>query len=456
MIHYISTQGVGQPWVANELRVVGKADIPFVLHAMRAPQHDLFTSDWARRMDEDTRVLYPLPVFRAALAGLLAPLRFGGRFWKALGNALFSERESLRIRTTLLVHLFVACHWAQELRSGKVSHIHAQWAHSSASIGMYGAWLLGVPFSFTGHATDLFRHRCGLRDKIRRAEFIVCISEFHREFFLSEGALPEQLEIVYCGIDVAQFAPPEIRGPARNPRGAGEGVIAGRRAEHPPRPGVAGRTPRAPTAVPTILSAGRLVEKKGFTDLIQAARILRDRGIDFRCVIRGTGPLEVDLAAEIQRQSVGEFVELVPSAVTQEAIPEFMAHGDVFCLACVWATDDDVDGLPQLLMEAMACGVPAVSTRLVGIPDLVEDELTGLLAEPNAPDQLADCLQRVLSDRELASRLGDAGRARVVRVFDIDKCLEPLLSRYRQRLGMTHASVPTTSTHRSPQTSVRG
>ena len=423
MIHYISTQGVGQPWVANELRVVGQAGIPFVLHAMRAPQHDLFTSDWARRMDDETRVLYPLPALRVALAGLLAPIRFGGRFWSALGNALFSERESLKIRATLLVHLAVACHWAHELRSGAVSHIHAQWAHSSASIGMYGAWLLGVPFSFTGHATDLFRHRCGLRDKIRRAEFIVCISEFHREFFLSEGALPDQLEIVYCGIDVAQFAPPETR---------------------------------APTAVPTILSAGRLVEKKGFTDLIQSARILRDRGIEFRCVIRGTGPLDDDLAAEIQRQGVGECVELVPSAVTQEAIPEFMAQGDVFCLACVWATDDDVDGLPQLLMEAMACGVPAVSTRLVGIPDLVEDEVTGLLAEPNAPDQLADRLQRVLSDRELASRLGDAGRARVVRMFDIDKCLEPLLSRYRQRLGVPQASVPTTNAHRSPQTSVRG
>ena len=131
---------------------------------------------------------------------------------------------------------------------------------------MYGAWLLGVPFSFTGHAVDLFRDRVALRDKIRRADFIVCISQFHREFFRQHGARDEQLHVVYCGIDAAAFS---FRRPSRQ-----------------------GLRPR-------ILSVGRLVEKKGFHILIEACRLLADRGLDFECVIAGDGPWESALRRRV-------------------------------------------------------------------------------------------------------------------------------------------------------------
>ena len=139
-----------------------------------------------------------------------------------------------------------------------IDAIHAQWAHSCGTIGMYGAWLLGVPFSFTGHATDLFRDRVALHDKIRRAEFIICISSFHREFYKKHGARDEQLHLAYCGIDVSDFAP------SPSPNRCGERL--------------------------RILSSGRLVEKKGFPYLIDACRLLADRGVPFECVIAGSGP----------------------------------------------------------------------------------------------------------------------------------------------------------------------
>ena len=125
-----------------------------------------------------------------------------------------------------------------------MSLIHSQWIHSCGTVGMYGAWLLDVPFSFTGHAVDLFRDRVALDDKIRRAEFIVCISEFHRRFYLEHGARPQRLHVVYCGIDTGAFAFHRHRREGRF---------------------------REP-------SVGRLVEKKGFNDLIQACGILADRG----------------------------------------------------------------------------------------------------------------------------------------------------------------------------------
>ena len=114
---------------------------------------------------------------------------------------------------------------------------------------MYGAWLLGVPFSFTGHAVDLFRDRAALKDKIRRADFIICISTFHREFFRQNGARDEHLRIAYCGIDPGLFSP---------------------KPQHS----------KQSHAYP-ILSSGRLVEKKGFEYLIDACRLLADHGEDF-------------------------------------------------------------------------------------------------------------------------------------------------------------------------------
>ncbi|WP_254813822.1 glycosyltransferase family 4 protein [Rhodovulum sp. ES.010] len=398
----MSTQGVGDAWVGNELRVVARAGIPFRLHALTRPAATYFSSADIAEMERGTRYLYPVSGWRVARDVLAAPGRFGRRFFAALGNALTGERESLRNRLVGIWHLAVACHWAATLRDEEVSQIHSQWIHSGGTVAMYGAWLLGVPFSFTGHAADLFRNRSALADKIRRAAFIICISEFHRDFFLRNGARPEQLHIAYCGLDTSHFSP---------------------------------RRRVRPEGAPWhILSAGRLVEKKGFPVLIRACEILKGRGVDFTCTIGGSGPDEAALRAQIAAAGLGDRITLTGTALKQEDIPAFMETGDVFCLPCVWASDNDVDGLPQMLMEAMACGLPAVSTRLVGIPDLVRHEETGLLVESGDAEGLAEALMRLERDPALADRLAEASHAHLLETFDLRTCLEPLLSLYRAAL----------------------
>jgi colanic acid/amylovoran biosynthesis glycosyltransferase len=344
-------------------------------------------------------------VLGVALSLLLAPLLFHRRLLAALSNALFGRREHLRARVMGLVHLAVACHAARAMRAAPepVSHIHSQWIHSCGTVAMYLAWLLDVPFSFTGHATDLFRDRCALLDKIERADFIICISTFHRDFYLQHGARPGQCVIAYCGIDPALFHP--RRRPAQ--------------AERPYR----------------ILASGRLVEKKGFAILLDACGLLADRGERFECVVGGSGPLQAALNAQIERLQLGDRVSVTGQALQQEKIIDFMHDGDVYVLPCVWAADGDVDGLPQMLMEAMACGLPAVSTCLVGIPDLIRDGDTGVLVAPNDAATLADALQRLMHDRSLSQRLADAGLRWVHERFDLRTCLDPLIERYRQRLG---------------------
>ena len=402
MIHYMTTQGVGDAWVGNELRIVGKAGIPVTLHGLNRPAATYFTAEDIAALERGTHYIYPLSKPAALGAVLAAPFRFGGRAFAALGNALFGERESFKIRLTALWHYAVACHWAAQQQGKPMAHIHSQWIHSAGTVAMYGAWLLDKPFSFTGHAADLFRNRAALADKIRRADFINCISEFHRQFYLKNGARPEQLQIVYCGIDTSHFTPR--------------------------------RRTRAPGEPLHILSSGRLVEKKGFPVLIEACAIMAARGYEFRCTIGGSGPDEAELRALISARGLDDRITLTGEALKQEEIPDFMYSGDIYTLPCVWASDNDVDGLPQMLMEAMACGLPAVSTDLVGIPDLVIDGQTGLLVPTEDATALAEALMRLGDDDDLARQLAESGHAHVTNAFDIETCLEPLLSRFRSAL----------------------
>lgn len=420
MIHYMTTNGIGNAWVANELHQLTRHKIPFKLHAMRRPGEHFHASQWALDMDRSTNALYPvkLPAVLAAL--LLAPFCFGGRFWAALFNAIFSKRESLRVRIAGLAHFAVACLWARQLRHQEVSLIHSQWIHSGGTITMYAAWLLGKPFSFTGHAADLFRERCALQDKVDRAAFIVCISEFHKDLFMKMGASPDKLHIVYCGIDVSMFT---------------------------------AKPQKATGSISHIISAGRLVDKKGFEYLIDACALLRDQKVEFKCTIAGSGPLDNALKQRVIDRNLQQIVNVTGNALKQEQIPQFMNSGDIYCLPCVWAKDNDVDGLPQMLMEAMACGVPCVSTKLVGIPDLLIQGKTGLLVEPNEAKQLADAIDVLIHDQQLQHELVTHGVAHVKKQFDLDTCLEPLVAQYRKFLGNKSAkkSNPTKSTEAKVQ-----
>lgn len=402
MIHYMTSNGVGNAWVANELRVMARADVDFTLHSLHPSGATFFDSKDVGELDEGASVLYPLPPAGLVLSVIAAPVLFGGRFFGALWNALTGPRESLIVRLKCLGHLFVACHWARGLRGGPVAGVHSQWIHSGGTVAMYGAWLLDVPFSFTGHAADLFRERAALWDKIQRAAFIVCISRFHERFFLEEGARSEQLVLAYCGVDVGHFRP------------------------KPPDATRALRRAR-------LLASGRLVEKKGFVHLIAACQELVARGVDFECVIAGSGPLEETLRQSVDKAGLAERVAITGDPLKQEEIPEFMNGGDVYCLPCVWASDGDVDGLPQMLMEAMACGLPAVSTRLVGIPDLLGDG-AGVMVEPSDACEIADAIQSLLDDPSLAAAFARAGRARVESMFDLKDCLEPLIERFRAQM----------------------
>jgi glycosyltransferase involved in cell wall biosynthesis len=250
---------------------------------------------------------------------------------------------------------------------------------------MYAAGMSAVPFSFTAHANDLFERGWLLDKKVQRSRFTVTISDYNKQFIRKSGGAEHKIHVIRCGVNHQAFV-------ARNGR-----------TENP---------------IPKIGTLGRMVEKKGIDDLIRACKILRDRNIAFRLEIAGDGPLLVELQRLVDEEDLAAQVHFKGS-LPHEQVPQWLEGLDVFVLACKKDRNGDMDGIPVVLMEAMLAGVPVISTRLSGIPELIEDGQSGLLAEPANPDQLAGAIDRLLSNDNLYHDLRKQAIARVQSEFDL-------------------------------------
>lgn len=372
-IGYIGVDILNNATICNETTGLLEKNVPLDLVSVyNIPEPTFFSSKSIELLAGNITHLYPIRFLKMVMEVLLAPFVFRTNFFKAIWKALTGPVEGSKQRFKTIAHLLPAIKLAFYWRSRNIGHIHCQWAHTATTIGMHSAEMLGIGFSFMGHANDLFVHRVALEDKVRRARGIFCISEFHRQFYMDLGAKEEQLQVIYCGISLDRFNKPSQFDPT----------------------------------VKRIASVGRLVEKKGFDDLIRACAILRDRQVEFECLIAGSGPLESSLNQLIKDHRLEGCVKITGTAILQEEIPELIRSSRLFALPCVKDSDGDMDGLPQVLIESMACGVPTVSTFLVGIPDLVRHEENGLLVETRNVQACADAIEKLLEDDLLVQQLG--------------------------------------------------
>lgn len=287
-----------------------------------------------------------------------------------------------------------------------VGWLHAHFAHGPTSVAHFVHLLTGVPFSFSAHAKDVYQSAPDLlRRKIRDAEFVATCTETSRRYlaglFAGEPDAAYQqakVHLVYHGVDAQRFAPP-----------AGKA-----RAE-------------APDAAPLILAVGRLVEKKGWPDLLAACHLLAERGVAFQCAIYGDGPLKADLKRQIQESGLRDRVAL-RGACAHEQLPDIYRSATIFALAPCIAADGDRDGIPNVLMEAMASGLPVVTTPVGGILELVQADASGLIVPERDAVALADALERLLVDPGLRERLGAAARTRIVTRFAAAENLQRLMA----------------------------
>lgn len=277
---------------------------------------------------------------------------------------------------------------ADEVTQRGIERLHAHFATAATTVARLAALITGVPYSFTAHAKDIFHESVepdDLRHKLRDADAVVTVSEFNLEHLRrSFGPDAARVRRIYNGIDLS------------------------RHAYVPPAP---------PSAPPVIAAVGRLVEKKGFGDLVDACAILAERGVEFRCVLVGGGPEEVALRARVRDLGLDETVELL-GRLPQGAVQDVVRSAAVFAAPCVVGEDGNRDGLPTVLLEAMALGTPCVSTAVTGIPEVVQHRVTGLLVGQHDVRALADALEELVGDEALRRRLAAAARALIEREFD--------------------------------------
>lgn len=288
-----------------------------------------------------------------------------------------------------------ALYLVAEIRRRGIHHLHAHFATSATSVAMMAHLLSGVSFSFTAHAKDIYhcdQNEALLADALNRAAFVVTVTDYNLGRL--EQICPaarHKVRRIYNGIPTGAILP----------------------------------APEPETAVPGLVSVGRLVEKKGFPFLIEACRLLKDRGRRFRCVIIGTGEREKQLRDMIASLELSDTVSLW-GAQSHEAVVETIAAYSIMVLPCIVGEDGNRDALPTVLLEAMALGRPVVSTDLEGVTEIVDHGETGFLAPQRDSAALAEAIDRLLLDPRLRESFGRAGREKAERVFSLRRNVSEL------------------------------
>lgn len=335
---------------------------------------------------EGARTHYVLPARTAALLKGHARLLLAkpGRYLAALKTALTVRPPGLKALVWQAAYFVEAAVVADRMAALDLSHLHNHFSNSSCSVAMLAAQLGGFTFSFTMHGPAEFYEPKYWRidEKIRRALFVACISNFCRSqaMVFAPQECWEKLHIVHCGVDPADF----------KSNGADERSAEAQR----------------------LLFVGRLAAVKGLPILLDAVARLTLGWPAIKLTVAGDGPDREKLKAQSQRLGIEANVEF-SGYQSQQQVRELLGRSDVFVMASF------AEGVPVVLMEAMAARVPVVATRIAGIPELVEDGVSGLLVPPGDPAALAEKIDRLLRDRNLRSDFGRAGSEKVSRDFNL-------------------------------------
>jgi glycosyltransferase involved in cell wall biosynthesis len=280
--------------------------------------------------------------------------------------------------------------------------LHAHFAHGPASTAMIAADMMGIPFSFTAHARDLYELTPGwmVREKGRRASFVVVVGQVHADYLRNLGVSPEHIQVIHNGVSAT-----------RSPRTE--------RLDGVDRP-------------PTVLSVGRFVPKKGHDVLLDALARLVRTGVKFRARLIGGGTLHSELKARADKLGLNGRVDIVGWIPESEVFDE-LARADVFALASRITSSGDRDGLPVSIVEAMVAGLPVVSTSVSAIPEAIRHGREGFLVPPDDPDALAGALAKLLEDERLRAVLGEGARRRALEDFSLESSATKMVELYRAR-----------------------
>ncbi len=369
----------GQTFCYREVAELDRQDIAPPIFSIRNPK-DEPPQDWETRIVE--RVHY-LPEEKELLEDVRSAEKKG-----QIGADIVAALDEWGRRTDFL-RLYQAVYVGLRLRQMGIDHVHAHFAGLAARTAFWINKFFPITFSFTAHANDIFAPRefeIGLDKLVDKARVIVTETDYAARFLRDQFShRADRVHRIYNGLDLAEF----------------------RQADFSSTP-------------PLIVAVGRLIPKKGFGDLIRACALLTERGKLFRCEIIGEGPLKDELRRQIDELRLQNNVALT-GAKPQTQLRGRLTAANVFVLPSVIDPDGGMDNLPTVIMEAMASGLPVVSTNIGGIPEMVVENETGFLVQPGNAVAMADAIETVINDCSLAAKLGQSGHERARRLFSIEK-----------------------------------
>ena len=384
---------IANPRIAYVLKVYPRTSQTFVLSEILAHERAGLELDiFSLRRTDDSRFHAALarvqsPVFQVARPGsnanmALKKLREHAphlpRLWDVVQNSQANAEDILQ-----------AAELSRAIVDRGIVHMHAHFGTVATVVARLASKITGVSYSFTAHAKDIFHQVVEedvLRGKLSDSAGVITVSQFNVNYLKDKYAQAAAgVKLIYNGLDLDEFH--------FEPNGD--------------RP-------------PLILGVGRLVEKKGFSYLLDASALMRSRGIEFRCEIVGGGELESDLQEQIKNLDLSAHVKLC-GPMSQSDVKQKIRQARLLAAPCVHAENDDRDGLPTILLEAMALGTPCISTPVTGIPEVLIAGETGLMVAERDATALAGACERLLDGEQLCSELARNGRRLIEERFDIDR-----------------------------------
>lgn len=386
---------VSATFVYNEILKIQEKGInvvPISIHKINNVVRDSKVEELAQK----TFYLYKRNLLSALVNSvwfvLIKPKNYLNTFFMVLGDIISSGLNKLS-SWKLLYQFLYASLVAKELLDNSCQYLHVHFAHVPTQIGMYASSLAGIPFSFTSHANDIFENKLLLKEKVERAKAAITISEYNYSYLSNLGADISKLKVVRCGIDTSKY------------------VL---------------KNQTSIKHIPKIGSLGRLIEKKGMDDLILALSKLNNKGIDFQLEIGGDGLLQTYLKELADVNGIGSKTKF-KGAIPNDEVYDWLRSLDLFVLACKEDTGGDRDGIPVVLMEAMSIGIPVIATNISGIPELIQDQKSGLLAQPDNPESLANAIETLHGSHSIAE-ITQTARNTIEREFELNSNVEQLLA----------------------------
>ncbi len=387
-------------FVYREIQALQASGIHIQTFSIWKPKLDDLSNE-AKGFLNNTFYIFPINWLRFILIHITYFINRPRNYISILWKYVFEKQKTFKSILRMFFHFCEAVYLAKEIEDKNIKHLHSHFANNSTTIAMVISKLIGISFSFTAHANDIFADQILLKEKIKSAKFIITISNYNKTFLfniLPEHKILKKIHIVRCGIDTFRFSSSGFYNFKQKP---------------------------------TILSIGRLVEKKGFPYLIKTCKILVDKNIDFQCIIVGDGPQKSYLKQLIKKNNLSKIVTLA-GVIFQENIINYLTKTDIFVLPCIQGKDNDMDGIPVALMEAMAMKIPTISTCISGIPELIKNMETGLLVPPKNELALANGIKILTENIELRRKLGEAGRKCVIENYEINKNTDMVINIYRK------------------------